>query len=284
MTLFRELLVDAKQRGYAIPAINVQSAETMEAVFAAANACNSPVIVALAHSHAGFTYNYTNISTIAALFQDARKRYQVTACLHVDHGRTFEFIKEAINLGFHSVMIDASEQEFSKNISTVAEVVRYAHSQGVDVEAELGHVGKGEAYDTHTAIVNTFTNPSDAQVFVQETAVDALAVAFGTKHGVYKSTPKLDLERLQVIRDLTGMPLVMHGTSGLSDDDIRLAIQSGITKVNVFTEIAEAAKQAFLEASNQPKIRFPDAMVQARTAFQQRVEHYMSVCGSHGRA
>ncbi|GMA62133.1 class II fructose-bisphosphate aldolase [Alicyclobacillus fastidiosus] len=280
MTLLRELLTDAKQNKYAIPAINVQSAETMDAVFSAAAACKSPVIVALAHSHAGYTYNYTNITTIAALFEDARKRYQVTACLHVDHGRTFPFIEQAVQLGFHSVMIDASEELYQKNIEIVQSVVTYAHAHDVSVEAEIGHVGKGEAFETQEAIENTFTDPIVAKEFAEETGIDALAVAFGTKHGAYKSVPKLDLERLRKIRDTTDVPLVMHGTSGLSDEDIQRAIESGITKVNVFTEIAEAAKQAFIQAAEKPKVRFPDALVVARTAFQQRVEHYMHVCGS----
>ncbi|MFB5188703.1 class II fructose-bisphosphate aldolase [Alicyclobacillus fastidiosus] len=283
MSLFQELLTDAKRNAYAIPAINVQSSETMDAVFAAAEARRSPVIVALAHSHAGYTYNYIHISTMVALFEDARKRYDATACLHVDHGRTFEFVKHAVDLGFHSVMIDASEHSYEQNVATVKEVVAYAHAHGAAVEAELGHVGKGEAFDSREAIENTFTNPDDASAFAQETDIDALAVAFGTKHGVYKSTPKLDLNRLRTIRDMTDVPLVMHGTSGLSDADIQCAIQSGVTKVNVFTEIAEAAKQAFLRAVEEPKVRFPDALVVAREAFQERVEHYMDVCGSAGR-
>lgn len=284
MTLLRELLTDAKQNGYAIPAVNVQSAETMDAVFSAATACNSPVIVALAHSHAGYTYKYTNISTIAALFEDARKRYQVTACLHVDHGRTFSFIQQAVDLGFDSVMIDASEQSYERNIETVQSVVSYAHARGVSVEAEIGHVGKGEAFDTPEAIENTFTDPEVAKEFANETGIDALAVAFGTKHGAYKSAPKLDLERLCRIRDITDVPLVMHGTSGLSDDDIRRVIECGITKVNVFTEIAEAAKNAFMQETEKPKVRFPDALVAARSVFQERVEHYMHVCGSIQKA
>ncbi|WP_067622188.1 class II fructose-bisphosphate aldolase [Alicyclobacillus acidiphilus] len=284
MTLFRELLEDARQNHYAIPAINVQSAETMDAVFSAAEASKSPVIVALAHSHAGYTYNYTHISTIAALFEDARKRYHATACLHVDHGRTFEFIRQAVNLGFDSVMIDASEHPYQKNVEIVREVVAYAHERGASVEAELGHVGKGESFDSQEAVENAFTNPDDAKSFFEDTGIDALAVAFGTKHGVYKHTPKLDLDRLSHIREIVGIPLVMHGTSGLSDADIQRAIASGIAKVNVFTELAEAAKQAFLKAVENPKTRFPDAMVAAREAFQKRVEHYMRVCGSAGRA
>ena len=284
MTLFRELLTDAKKNGYAIPAINVQSAETMDAVFSAAANSRSPVIVALAHSHAGYTYNYTHISTIATLFEDARKRYHVNACLHVDHGRTFKFIEQAIGLGFHSVMIDASEHAYDKNVKIVKEVTSYAHEHGVSVEAELGHVGKGEAFDWQEAIENTFTIPSEAAAFAVATRIDALAVAFGTKHGVYKSAPKLDLSRLRVIADVTSVPLVMHGTSGLTDHDIKCAIESGISKVNIFTEIAETAKQAFLRATENPEVRFPDALVVARTAFQERVEHYMTVCGSAGRA
>jgi ketose-bisphosphate aldolase len=284
MSLFREWLEDAKLHGYAIPAVDVHNAETVDATVAAAKELKSPIILALAHSHAGYTYNYTHASTIAVLVHDALRRYDVKACLHIDHGRHFEFIKEAISLGFNSVMIDASEKPFDENVQTVSEVVEYAHKHGIGVEAELGHVGKGEEFDTQEAIESSFTRPEEAQEFVRRTNVDALAVAFGTKHGVYKSTPHLDIPRLMKIRELTNIPLVMHGTSGVSEEDIKRSIQAGICKVNVFTEIADAAKRAFIKACENPKTRFPDALVQARLAFKERVQYYIQVCGSAGRA
>ncbi|WAH37976.1 class II fructose-bisphosphate aldolase [Alicyclobacillus dauci] len=284
MGLFSVLLADARKHRYAIPAINVHNAETVEAAFSAAANCCSPIIVAIAHSHAKLTYDYINLSTIAALVQEAKQRFDVKVCFHVDHGRNFDFIKQAIHSGVDSIMFDASELSFEENVRLVKEVTSYAHHHGVDVEAELGHVGKGQNFDTQEVIEDFFTKPEDAEKFVELTEVDALAVAFGTKHGIYKSQPKLDLTRLERIRELVNVPLVMHGTSGLSDSDIRRAIEVGISKVNVFTDPALAAKEAFLAACNDPKTRFPDALVKSRTAFQKRIEFYIELCQSAGRA
>lgn len=283
MSHMKELMEDAANGGYAVPAVNVNSSETMDAVLSAAVACRSPVIVSLAHSHAGYRYRYTHATTIAALFLEAQQRYRAVACLHIDHGRTVAFINEAIALGFSSVMIDASDRPFKENAELVKGVVSHAHAHGVSVEAELGHVGKGESFDDPEAIRRTFTEPHEAEEFVALTDVDALAVAFGTKHGVYKFAPSLDLDRLRQIRNRTARPLVMHGTSGLSEGEIRDAIASGICKVNVFTDIAQAAKDAFMAVADDPGVRFPDAMRVAQDAYEDRVRHYMKVCRSVGR-
>ena len=215
------------------------------------------------------------------------KRARVPVVLHFDHGLTPEKIRRAMDLGFTSIMYDCSTSSFESNCREVAAMVRLAHSRGVSVEAELGHVGandgsaEGEGAGDHSI----YTEPLEALKFAQATGVDALAVAIGTAHGAYKSKPKLDFGRLKEIAELVSTPLVLHGGSGLSDDDFRQAVAGGIAKVNIFTDInmasAKTAHDAYIEGAG-----MTDLMPDITEAVKQATLKKMRVFGSpgHGQA
>jgi fructose-bisphosphate aldolase class II len=170
------------------------------------------------------------------------RRSSVPVAVQVDHGESLGMVMQAIHHGFSSVMIDGSLLSLADNIAKTTKIVELAHAAGVSVEAEIGNVGGGEGSFEGTEVdVDKFTDPADAEAFVQATGVDAVAVAFGTVHGHYKGTPKLDFDRLRAIRAQVATPLVLHGGSGLTDEDFVKAIGCGIRKVNIFTEISLAA-------------------------------------------
>ena len=174
---------------------------------------------------------------VVAAARAISEEYGTEVVLHLDHANDYDMICRCIYNGFTSVMIDASQKSFEENVQITKRVVDYARKYGVSVEAELGHVGGVEDHvkvDERTAL---FTVPSEAKIFVQETGIDALAVAVGTVHGFYKSEPKIDFDRIAAIRELTDLPLVLHGGTGVSDADFKRAIEAGITKINVGTEL-----------------------------------------------
>ena len=163
-------------------------------------------------------------------------------CVHYDHGLTFDKCMEALKLGFTSVMYDCSTEDYESNTAKVTEMVRICHGRGVTVEGELGHVGDNEGTGKLENPSDYYTDPEIAADFVKRTGIDSLAVAVGNAHGDYKFPPKLDFERIETISGRTGLPLVLHGGSGLSDSDFRTAVQKGVCKVNIFTDIDKAGK------------------------------------------
>ena len=175
----------------------------------------------------------------------AAKRAKVPVVMHYDHGLTFDKCMEALKLGFSSVMFDGSLADGDSNTSATREIVKIAHSFGASVEGEIGHVGNADVGDEEHA--DMYTTPEEAEEFVKATGVDALAVAIGTAHGVYKSKPRLNIERLKEIREKIDTPLVLHGGSGLSDDDFRDTVKNGIAKVNIFTDLCETGNKAMAE-------------------------------------
>lgn len=242
LVTLREVLEDAKKKRYAVGLFNTVNLEMAKGVIEAAEASRSPVIIGTAEVF----LNLSSLEELAPLLIPMAKKAKVPVVLHLDHGLTQESIYKAIELGFSSVMYDCSTKSFYENIRDVKTIVKYAHSRGISVEAELGHVG---ANDHSTESIggedhSIYTNPAEAMLFAEETEVDALAVAIGTAHGVYKSTPKLDFGRLEEISGMVRTPLVLHGGSGLSDDDFRKAIEKGISKVNIFTDINNASAKA----------------------------------------
>jgi fructose-bisphosphate aldolase class II len=170
------------------------------------------------------------------------KRAGVPVCVHYDHGLSFEKCMEALKLGFTSVMYDCSTEDYETNVKKVAEMVRICHAMGVTVEGELGHVGDNDGAGKLEKPSDFYTDPDAAEDYVRRTGIDALAVAVGNAHGDYKFTPKLDFERIETIAGRTGVPLVLHGGSGLADDDFRKAVEKGVCKVNIFTDLDKAGK------------------------------------------
>ena len=231
-----ELLNKAQKEGYAVGAFNCNNMEIVQAIVAAAEAENSPVIIQASQG----AIKYAGIDFIAALSMQAAQKARVPVALHLDHGTSLEQVMACIRHGFTSVMIDGSKYPFAENVALTKKVVELAHAIGVSVEAELGKIGGTEddiSVDERDAF---FTDPEDAREFVERTGVDSLAVAIGTAHGRYKGVPKLDFERLAKIRELVHIPLVLHGSSGVPDEDIKKAVSLGVAKVNIDTNIREA--------------------------------------------
>ncbi|UDQ99081.1 class II fructose-bisphosphate aldolase [Lentisphaerota bacterium WC36G] len=237
----KEMLQDARARQYAVPMFDVCNYETMRGVVDAANEMNSPVMLAgLKPDLKGVGLDY-----FIAMAKVAAQNANVPVAIHLDHATSFDECKRVIDAGFNSVMIDASSHSFTENVAKVKEVVNYAHQRGVTVEAELGHVpdaiaGTGEAAQQgieHKNPKECLTQPTEVLKFVEQTNVDALAIAIGTAHGSYVSTPKLEIELLKEINAISPACLVLHGGSGTPEGQIKAAVANGITKVNVFTDI-----------------------------------------------
>ncbi|MBA3708839.1 MAG: class II fructose-bisphosphate aldolase [Planctomycetes bacterium] len=255
--------------GQAVLAANFYNAETLLAVLRAAKSVGEPIILQTSPS----TLQYTGLPMAVAMARAAAAQEGVTALLHLDHCNDLALIRACLDAGYDSVMIDASEQQFDANVAAVRAVVALAHAKGVAVEAELGTVPKlGEA----AATVDGLTVPEDARRFVEATGIDSLAVAIGTAHGFYKQEPKLDLNRLEAIRAVVDVPLVLHGGSGVSPGQWRDAIRRGIAKINFATEIKDtftrAVKQT-MSTSEEIDLRktFPPAMAAVTALVSEKI-------------
>ena len=236
-----DVLKKAQAENYAVGLFNTTDTDMAEAVIAAAEEMNSPVVIGTAE----ILLPYGELKLIAPSLRALAERAKVPVVLHYDHGLTFDRCIEALKLGFSSIMFDGSAGDNEQNLRDTAEIVKIAHSFGASVEGEIGHVGN--AGDGDGIESDMYTTPEEAVQFVKDTGVDALAVAIGTAHGVYKTKPKLDIERLKQIRSACDTPLVLHGGSGLTDDDFRNTIKYGIAKVNIFTDLCVAGVKAMQE-------------------------------------
>ena len=252
-----EVLKKAIDGNYAVGLFNTIDTDMLDAVISAAEENRSPVIIGTAE----ILLPYGELSLIYPSAVEKAENASVPVVLHYDHGLTFNRCLEALKLGASSVMFDGSTGSYEDNVRQTAEMVKIAHALGATVEGEIGHVGQAANGDGG----DCYTTPEEAVKFVKETGVDALAVAIGTAHGVYKSKPKLDLHRLDEIKKAVSVPLVLHGGSGLTDDDFRNVIKHGIAKVNIFTDLCVAGMKAmdyackngieYLQARNE-KVRF----------------------------
>jgi tagatose 1,6-diphosphate aldolase GatY/KbaY len=242
------MLQDAQAGGYAVGAFNVENMEMVKAVIAAAEELRAPVML----QTTGSTIKYGSMETYVAIVAAEAKKATVPVCLHLDHGSSFELAVQAIKAGYTSVMIDGSHEDFESNIAVSKKVVDVANACDIPVEAELGKVGGKE--DDIEAELDTNTDPAEAKEFVERTGITSLAIAIGTAHGFYAGTPVLDKERVSEIRKIVSIPLVLHGGSGLSDEDVKECIQRGMCKVNFATELraayTEAVKKLLTEAPN----------------------------------
>ncbi|MEW6448375.1 MAG: class II fructose-1,6-bisphosphate aldolase [Bacillota bacterium] len=230
------LLKAAMDGSYAVGAFNCNNMEIVQAIITAAEAENAPVILQASQG----AIKYAGLNYISAMAKTAAERTHVPVALHLDHGTSFEQVVRCIAAGFTSVMIDGSRLPLEENISLTRQVVAVARAVGVSVEAELGKIGGTEDDISVAEAEAFFTDPEEAAYFAARTGIDALAVAIGTAHGRYKGEPRLDFERLSRISGLVKVPLVLHGSSGVPADAIREAVQRGIRKVNIDTDIREA--------------------------------------------
>ena len=224
----QEKLLDNKKNGKALLATNFYNFETLSAVLTAAQNTRSEIILQLSES----SIKYMGLKVATALAKSAIEQYGITAWLHLDHGQDVDLVKRCIDAGFDSVMIDASEKPFEENIEITREIVKYAESYQINVEAELGYISKlGQDQKM------VYTRPEEAREFVEATGVNALAIAVGSAHGFYKETPNLQLDLIKEINSVTSAALVLHGSSGIPNEQLQAAIKNGITKINLATEI-----------------------------------------------
>ncbi|MBW8348524.1 tagatose-bisphosphate aldolase subunit GatY [Bacillus sp. IITD106] len=278
----KNLLQLAQAGNYAVPAFNIHNLEIAKAVLETAEEMKSPVLLAATPG----TVKYMGEEFLIGIMEAAKKTYHIPFEVHLDHHENIDDIKRMIDMGVGSVMIDASHHPFEENIAIVKEVVEYASNYGVFVEAELGRLSGIEedmSVDEKDAI---YTNPPQAKEFVERTGIHSLAVAIGTAHGLYKGEPKLDLERLQEIREVVDIPLVLHGGSGLPDALVQETIRMGICKVNIATEL----KNAFVAGlskylsdhpeQNDPRKYFSDAITNLKKVAADKI----NMCQSAGRA
>lgn len=272
LVTLKEVLDQAKKEKKAVGAFNGTTLEAVRGIIQAAEELECPVILQHAQSHD----ELIDLYEIGPILKYYAERAKVPVALHLDHGSSFERCVQALHLGFTSVMYDASAKSFEDNVRETTEIVKTAHAVGAGVEAELGHIftskivqGEGtgsDGKDDYEDLDAIYTDPEIAKEFVEKTGVDCLAVAFGTTHGVYLTEPKLDLPRVAKIRDAAGVPLVMHGGSGVSDEDYKVAIENGICKVNYYTYMNTAGGRASKEYwEDQDKPLFYDSMSFAAT-------------------
>ena len=274
------MLLDAQKRGYAVGAFNCENMEMVKAIIAAAEELRAPVMLQTTPS----TLRYASPAMFAGMVQAEAKAASVPVCLHLDHGSSFELAMQAMHAGYSSVMIDGSKLEFEENIALTRRVNDVARALGLPVEAELGKVGGKE--DDLEAEADTNTDPAQAAEFAERTGVTSLAVAIGTAHGFYVGTPVLDKERLSEIRKVVEIPLVLHGASGLLDEEVRDCVSRGICKVNFATELRKAFTDACRKlAEEDPKAFDPKAFGKVgMAAVTELVKNRMRVCGCDGKA
>ena len=239
-----EVLYDAKKGKYAVGLFNAVNLELARGIIAAAEQTGSPVIMGTAE----VLFPYGPLEEVSYYLLPMAKKANVPVVIHLDHGLKKETCLKALELGFTSIMYDCSTDSYDENVRKVKEMADIAHSFGATIEGELGHVGDNEGSaegSSHLADPSKFfTDPKMAKDYVQKTGVDALAIAVGNAHGAYKLPPKLDFERIRTIAKTVDVPLVLHGGSGLTDNDFKQAIKEGISKVNIFTDINIAAVKA----------------------------------------
>ncbi|MBG0764943.1 MAG: class II fructose-1,6-bisphosphate aldolase [Tissierellales bacterium] len=276
----KELLDKAHEGGYAVGAFNVNTMEQCQAIIAAAEETRSPVIIQA--SQGGL--KYAGVKMISAMVKALAEDTDIPVALHLDHGTDFKQIMLCLRHGFTSVMIDASKLPLQGNIDTTKKVCEIAHAVGVSVEAEIGKIGGTEDDVTVSEREATFTDPDEAAKLVNETGVDSLAIAIGTAHGPYKGEPKLDFDRLELIKKKLDMPIVLHGSSGVPEASIRKAVSLGVNKINIDTDIRlsfSAAVRDFVgksDAYDPRKIITP-----ARDAMKETIKEKMIMFGSAGK-
>lgn len=267
-----KLLEDAKRGGYAIGAFNVENAEMVRAVAMAAKEMNAAVIMQTTSS----TLKYMGPAYYAGLVKAATEEFGITAALHLDHGSSYELACQCIQSGYTSVMIDGSKLPFEENIALSKKVVEYASLYGIGVEAELGTIGGKE--DEVEGEGSDYTDPAMAAEFVERTGVSSLAIAFGTAHGFYSKAPVLDLERILLVGAQISVPMVMHGGSGLKEEDFVQAVKNGISKVNFATELRNAFSNGIKECLREdpdvidPKKYLTKGIVQVKELVSSRMK------------
>lgn len=273
----KDMLLKAQKEHYAVANFCIWNVEMLSGVMKACENLQSPVILSFG---SGFLVN-TDINHFVHMMRSYATQSALPCSIHWDHGRSYEIVSHAIDIGYNSLMIDGSAYPFEENIRRTKEVVDRFHPMCIPVEGELGHVGAETNYEE--ALANyQYTDPSQAAEFVERTGLDSLAIAIGNQHGHYTAPPKINFEILAKVRDAVSIPLVLHGASGIGDEDIRRAIDLGITKINIHTELCEAAMDAIHACP--PDERYQGLNIKVRDAVQARAEEKIRLFGSNGKA
>ena len=272
----KEILADAQKRGYGVGFFNAVNLEMIRAYIEAAEELDSPIIIGTAEA----LLPIAPFEWIVPAMLEAARRAKAPVAVHLDHTYHFKTLMQALRAGFGSIMYDGSRESHEDNIKHSAQIARIAHAMGAGLECELGSVS-GLTDETGHEDEMVYTDPAEAADFLARTGADFLAVSIGTQHGVYKAEPHLDIPRLQEIRAAVDAPLVLHGGSGLSDDDFRNTIDGGIAKINVYTDIILAGKRALCE---HPDASYTDGLCLAREAMKEATVKKLRVFGSAGKA
>lgn len=278
-----EVLCPARKEKYAVGLFNAVNLELARGIIAAAECSGSPVIMGTAE----VLLPYGPLEELSYFLIPMAKKARVPVVIHLDHGLKKETCLEALKLGFTSIMYDCSTEDYDSNVEKVREMAEIAHSYGATIEGELGHVGDNEGSAEGSSHLKDpsfyYTDPLQARDFVEKTKVDALAIAVGTAHGAYKLPPKLDFDRIRTIAHQVKVPLVLHGGSGLTDEDFRKSVEAGISKVNIFTDINIAAVEAEFRRFSHMEKGIIDLIPAAVEAVKQEVMKKMKLFGSTGR-
>lgn len=265
----KEMFKIAQSRKFAIPATNFIDQITLRSYIAVAEKRRLPIIIAFAQAHD----TILPLEEAALLGKYYAEKASIPVVLHLDHGQDIDFVKRAVDLGFSSVMIDASQDPFQENVRKTKEIVEYARLKGVVVEAEIGHVGSGENYENHEQSDSLYTSVEEAKSFYNETKVDSLAISIGTAHGNYVGEPRLNFRRLEEISQVVPIPLVLHGGSSTGDENLRKCALNGIVKINIFTDLINAStKELIIEGKN-----YFDIQEQLSSGIKACLNHYYDV-------
>lgn len=274
----KDMLVKAKKGKYAVANFCIWNVEMLSGVMEACEELKSPVILSFG---SGFLQN-TDINHFIHMMRSYATTTALPASIHWDHGRSFDIVSHAIDIGYNSLMIDGSAYAFEENIRMTKEVVDKFKPMGIPIEAELGHVGAETNYEEALANYG-YTDPSQAAEFVEKTGIDSLAVAIGNQHGAYSAPPQINFDILQKVNEAVEIPLVLHGASGISDEDVRKAIGMGITKVNIHTELCEAAMIA-VDANAGKHVHYLALNQEVRAEVKKRAMEKIMLFGSNGKA
>lgn len=278
----KEMLLKAQREGYAVGAFNAENMEMVQAVIEAAEELRAPVIIQTTPG----TLNYASPELFAGMVAVEAGKAAIPVALHLDHGNSFELAARAIKAGYTSIMIDGSKEKFEDNVAISSEVVKMAHAMGIPVEAELGTVGGKEDNHSVSESEKSYTDPAEAEEFAKVTGVDSLAVGIGNAHGFYKGVPELKFDILENTKKRVSVPIVLHGASGIPDEDVKKATGLGICKVNFATELRDAYSKGVKEylAAN-PGVFDPKKYGAAgKETVKKLVKHKIEVCNCAGKA
>ncbi|QBH97534.1 ketose-bisphosphate aldolase [Limnobaculum zhutongyuii] len=278
----KQMIQQAWKGGYAIGAFSAHNAETIRAILLAAEQEQSPVMIQIGQR----VINTLGLQPMKKMVDAFMAECSVPVCIHLDHSRSFEQTMQAVRAGFHSVMFDGSHLSFEENVRITHAVAQVSHALGIGSEGEIGKIGGTEddiSVDEKDAFI---TSCEEALAFAEQTSVDYLAVSIGTAHGMYKQEPKLAFQRLSEIRDTVKKPIVLHGGSGVPDEQIRRAISLGVAKVNVDTELRQAFTEGVLDVLAKEPDEYTLAISLGRGSefMQQRVREKIRLFGSSGKA